>query len=224
MIIIGHRGARGLAPENTLEAIHEALKYHVDEVEIDIRITRDGIPVLGHNRAIPTDKGGLIIAEHTLTELQTAKKDITTLSDALTATKGRALLYIEVKHNEPVQPVADAILASAAQNKNTGGLLLGSKSQKTLRELHRLLPDVPKIVIEPWSGVRAHYRAKQVNTRRISMRSWWLWRGFLKAMHKRGYRITPYTINNPVKAAKWQPYIYGVITDYPDRFSRPPGQ
>jgi hypothetical protein len=85
-------------------------------------------------------------------------------------------------------------------------------------ELHRALPDIPKVVIEPWSGIRAAYRAKRLGTRRISMRSWWLWTGFLKSMALRGYKLVPYTINKPQKAAKWEPYIYGIVTDFPDRF------
>jgi hypothetical protein len=52
------------------------------------------------------------------------------------------------------------------------------------------------------------------------MNARWLWRGFLHGMHKRGYQISPYTMNDPVQARRWSPYLYGAITDYPDRFER----
>lgn len=220
MIIIGHRGARGLAPENTLAAIKKGLAYHVDEIEIDIRITRDGVPILNHDRTITVDNSVMDIATHTLSELRGLKPDIATLSEALKLVAARATLYIEVKHREPTTPVVEAIERFIALSRKTPQLLLASKSQRVLMALHRQLPDIPTLVIEPWSGVRASYRARKLGTRRISMRSWWLWRGFLRSMALRGYKITPYTMNKPAKVAKWEPYIYGVITDFPDRFDK----
>lgn len=219
MLIIGHRGARGLAPENTLASLQKALDFSVDEVEVDVRITKDGIPVLHHNRFMPTSEGFWVIADHTLEDLRTKKPDLATLREALELVTVRSVLLIEVKHGELVAPVAAEVTSFSKAAGRRPRILLGSKSQKNLRELHRLLPEVSKVVIEPWSGIRAHYRARQVNTIRISMRSWWLWRGFLRYMHRRGYQLVPYTVNNPGRAAKWRPYIYGVVTDHPDRFA-----
>jgi glycerophosphoryl diester phosphodiesterase len=45
----GHRGARGLAPENTLAAFRRALDIGVTTIETDVGVTRDGIPVISHN-------------------------------------------------------------------------------------------------------------------------------------------------------------------------------
>lgn len=217
MIIIGHRGARGLAPENTLPSIQIALDIGVDEVEIDIRVTRDGVPVLSHNRSVLTAGSLAIIAHHTLAELRELMPELTTLAEALDLVSGKSRLHIEVKGGEPTQPVIDEIVLRTTETRRLA-LLLGSKNGKVLRELHTALPDVPLIVIEPWSGIRAAYRARRYGTKRISMRSWWLWSGFLRAMQRRGYQIVPYTMNDPAKVARWRPYIYGIVTDYPDRF------
>lgn len=48
----GHRGARGLAPENTIAAFEHAISIGVSTVEIDIGITADGVPVIAHDRAL----------------------------------------------------------------------------------------------------------------------------------------------------------------------------
>jgi glycerophosphoryl diester phosphodiesterase len=48
----GHRGARGLRPENTLPGFELALDLGVTSIETDIRLTRDGIPVLFHDARI----------------------------------------------------------------------------------------------------------------------------------------------------------------------------
>lgn len=48
----GHRGARGLAPENTMAAFRAALALGVTTLETDVGITRDGVPVLVHDRSL----------------------------------------------------------------------------------------------------------------------------------------------------------------------------
>ncbi|HKI32716.1 MAG TPA: glycerophosphodiester phosphodiesterase family protein [Gemmataceae bacterium] len=48
----GHRGARGLKPENTLPSFEVALDAGVTSIETDVHLTRDGVPVLFHDGAI----------------------------------------------------------------------------------------------------------------------------------------------------------------------------
>ena len=55
MEIHGHRGARGLLPENTLPAFEHALALGVDALELDVGITRDGVPVVHHDRRLDPD-------------------------------------------------------------------------------------------------------------------------------------------------------------------------
>ena len=51
----GHRGARGLLPENTLPAFEHAIALGVDTLEFDIGLTRDGVPVVHHDHALNPD-------------------------------------------------------------------------------------------------------------------------------------------------------------------------
>lgn len=53
--ISGHRGARGLAPENTLEGFAVAFALGVDSVELDVALTADGVPVVVHDPALNGD-------------------------------------------------------------------------------------------------------------------------------------------------------------------------
>ena len=76
----GHRGARGLAPENTLPAFARALEIGVATLELDTAITRDGVIVVGHDPAPNPDiarldgqwieRRGPLIHELTFAELQ----------------------------------------------------------------------------------------------------------------------------------------------------------
>ena len=62
----GHRGARGLAPENTLPAFERALGIGVTTLELDVGVTGDGVVVIHHdpalNPAITRDAGGQWLA------------------------------------------------------------------------------------------------------------------------------------------------------------------
>ena len=51
----GHRGARGLAPENTLPAFERALALGVTTLELDVGVTRDGVVVVGHDASLNPD-------------------------------------------------------------------------------------------------------------------------------------------------------------------------
>ena len=54
--IQGHRGARGLLPENTIPAFERAIDLGVDVLELDLGMTRDGVPVVHHDRALSPDR------------------------------------------------------------------------------------------------------------------------------------------------------------------------
>ena len=193
--IVGHRGAKGLAPENTIEGLKKAIEIGVDMIEIDVRVTPSGTPVLFHNR-LPSSSAGL-----------------TTLEEALKLVSGKTSLYIEVKSRENIDPIVNVL------KKYQGKYYIASKNQRTLMKLHQALPNIPTIVIEPWSGIRARRRANQAKTRIIAMSRLWLWSGFIRIMRSSGYELYAYPLNNPSKAKRWEKAgLAGVVTDYPNRF------
>ncbi len=53
--LIGHRGARGLFPENTIEGFAAAIAVGIDGIELDVAVTADGVPVICHDPALNPD-------------------------------------------------------------------------------------------------------------------------------------------------------------------------
>lgn len=238
MKIIGHRGAKGLAPENTLAAIQKGLDHHVDEVEIDVRVTRDYVVVLSHDAALHAGGSATKIITATFAELKELCPDLTTLEEAVALVAGKARLYIEVKSGEPVEPIID-VLKKHEHKMPADTIEIASRSQSVLLDIRRALPDMPLRVIEIWSSLRAHLRAKALDTNRVSMLESWLWPGFIRAMEKRGYELYAFPptndakkrlfarfglsgcTENPTKARRWAAAgLAGVITDYPDLFDK----
>jgi glycerophosphoryl diester phosphodiesterase len=218
MKIIGHRGARGLASENTIASLQQALEIGVDEIEVDVHVTADDVVVLSHDPAIQTEQQSVDIASTTYKQLLAVKPDLTTLEQALSLLKGRCPLIVEIKSQVKLAEVISLIQVNLAAGYRSQNIQIASFEHAILCEVKRQLPNTPLIVNERWSGIRASHRAKLLDTKRISMNQRWLWRGFLRTLQRRGFQLSPYTINSPAQARRWKPYLYGIIADYPDRF------
>lgn len=218
--VVGHRGARGLAPENTLTSIAKALKHGVVEIEIDVHITKDSVPILCHNPWLLDASGkSLVVSQTNYKELLDHKPDLATLEQAIIAIDRRVPLQIELKWGELTAPVITLLRGFLKRGWLPADFLLASKKQKTLMELHQALPEIPTVVIEPYLSLRAHWRARQLGTKRLSMNYFGLWGGFIQAIHRNDYQLYAYTLNNPAKARKWHKRgLHGVITDRPDLF------
>jgi glycerophosphoryl diester phosphodiesterase len=81
MLVIAHRGYHATVPENTLAAFEAAVMAGVNGIETDVRINRDGLPILMHDRIIGH---GQAVADHTLSEIeQIVGHEVPTLEEAL---------------------------------------------------------------------------------------------------------------------------------------------
>lgn len=222
MKVIGHRGARGLAPENTIASLKKALEHNVDEIEFDLRVTKDGVVVLHHDRDIIDPNGQhRRIAKYTYRELLIHKKDLATLAEALDAVNRAVPLYIEVKPGEPTAPMITILRHYLKQGWQLDDFSLASFSLQTLQQLRAAMPEVGLIVNENWSGVRGGHRARKLNAKRVSMNRRWLWSGFIRAASRGNHQLTAFTVNDPKQARRWERAgLYGVVTDYPDRFEK----
>ncbi len=153
--VIAHRGASGLFPENTLLAFRKAIEGGADAIEFDVRVTKDGIPVVIHDSTVDrtTDGVGAVSALHSdaIKELNAGGGEtVSTLETVLEATAGTPLV-VEIK-DRPVGPaIADTIRASGAERR----VLIGSFER------------------EPLAGVRA----AGLSTTASSGEARWFWIG-----------------------------------------------
>ena len=115
-LVVAHRGASARCPENTLEAFDAAVSAGADVVELDVRLTADGVPVVLHDYDLSrTTEGVGVVHELTLTELKRLdasggrgpRAEIPTLRESLELLAGRALIDVELK-NIPGEPSFDS--------------------------------------------------------------------------------------------------------------------
>jgi glycerophosphoryl diester phosphodiesterase len=105
MKIVGHRGAEGYAPENTLLSFEKAIELGCDRAELDVRLSKDGEIFVMHDAAVDrTTDGHGLVAEMTGDELKNLNcpsgQKIPTLQEAIDVCKGKIDLQIELKAGE----------------------------------------------------------------------------------------------------------------------------
>ena len=109
VLILGHRGAvHPTAPENTLAAIERALRQGADGVEIDVRVTADGVPVCHHDPSMERTVGDRrLVAMTPYADLPwIGSHRIPRLSEVVDLVAGRGQLVVELK--SPGWPALEA--------------------------------------------------------------------------------------------------------------------
>ena len=121
MEVIGHRGAKALAPENTLEAIRAGLDAGADGVELDVRASADRALVLMHDADVSrTTNGTGRVAELSVSDLRSLVPTIPILDEVFAAVPRDSLLVLELKGHpweagyDPEEPVAHALARALA--------------------------------------------------------------------------------------------------------------
>ena len=143
MILTGHRGAAKLEPENTLLSIQKAIDLGVDQIEIDVHLTRDQHLVVIHDTtADRTTDGQGAIADFTLAEvkrLDAGKGErIPTLQEVIDLVHGKVVLQIELKGPDTAAPVVQTVEQNCMENE----VLLTSFVHDRLRETRQLNPNL----------------------------------------------------------------------------------
>lgn len=124
-LVISHRTNMGTMPENTLAGISAAIDDGVDAIEVDLRATADGVPVLLHDASLERTTGDRReLADVTSDELSALRvidphdtagpQPVPTLIDALALIDGRCRLVIEVKQAGIEQLIATTLREASA--------------------------------------------------------------------------------------------------------------
>lgn len=221
MLVIGHRGAAGLAPENSLEALRAGLETGADILEFDVRLTKDKIPVLVHDfHTLRTHKGTSIISRLTLKELKhrTKKQPIMTLQEVLDAFFGTVLLNIEVKGRGSGKVVAQLVkkryIASSADWDNVlfssfrGSELASIREESDKANLALLHTENPFLFI-------AYHRRLRLTA--VGFHRLYVNRLALEIAKRARLFVYAYTVNRPRSALMLaRSGLDGVVTDHPD--------
>lgn len=137
-LLIGHRGARKYAPENTIHAFFAALEHGCDGFEFDVRITADRQAVVCHD---PKYKG-LEIARSAFTQLYEkcrSDDELELLDSTLRTFQSRAFLNLELKTGGG----EELVLAALKEFPPKKGIIVSSFLPEVLKRFRELDVDLP---------------------------------------------------------------------------------
>lgn len=223
MLVIGHRGAAGLAPENTIEALRAGYGAGADMLEFDVRLTKDRIPILVHDfHTLRTHKQASIISRLTLSELKERTKDknpITTLEEVLNEFFGVVILNIEIKSRGAGKVVAKLIEDKLVHTVDDWDNVIFSSFKGSELYAIRRVSDYANLALlhdqNPFIFIAYHrqLRLTAVGFNRLYINP------FALEIAKRAKLFTyAYTVNRPHTALLLaEQGIDGVVSDYPDR-------
>jgi len=120
--VVGHRGAAGLQPENTIEGFEYALSLGCEYVETDVQLSADGHLVIIHDDAVDRTTNGVgRVGEMTLARLRDLDagqgRQIPLLQEVLDVVRGRAILLCELKGPFTPDPAARQVMANLMQEQ-----------------------------------------------------------------------------------------------------------
>lgn len=221
MLVIGHRGACGLAPENTLASMHAAVAAGVLILEFDVQTTKDGIPVVIHDASLlRTHKKRRRISSLTAKELRILTTDcqpVPTLAQVLDAYWGRIYLNIEIKGKGTAAAVVRLLQEYCDTNECWDNCFISSFSVRELKTVRALAPHANLALLHnrnPFAFL-AYYRQLELSA--VGWHRLYTSQLATEIAKRMGLFTYVYTVNRPSAAQLFaQQGFDAVVTDRPD--------
>ena len=231
-IICGHRGVAVRAPENTLAGLERAASLGLALVEVDVRLTRDGVPVLFHDEDLGrTAPGKGAIRDLRWSDLERldagrwfgqefAGARIPTLADALAALGAGMGINLELKTDgetepERIEALVKTVLDSVAQTGMKERCVVTSFDREAVRRAATPEPGIP---CGPIIGEGDPREALGEARGLISVRHILITPDLVAAAHAAGSAVHAWTVNDRAAADRLAALgVDVIITDEPER-------
>jgi len=236
-LVISHRGANHLAPENTLPAFEISIRMGVDGLENDVHLTRDGVPVVCHDETVDrTSNGRGRICDFTLEELRAldfgawfspefAGTRIPTLEDFFALCGGLKVVNVEIKRAEDGSTAAAGAVVRLAKAMGVFPQLIISSFDMDM--LQACLAEDPAARVCYLYNVGSPLCEEIADDPAAVARQYGLYafhpmvmfvnRDFIEECRAAGIVVNPWTVNMPHALEALRDWgADGVITDLPD--------
>lgn len=216
---IGHRGASGYAPENTLASIEKAIALQCAFTEVDIQRTSDDELVLLHDERVDrTTNGRGRVSDLTLADIQKLDAGggqmVPTLEEALKAAKGRIGLILELKTKGLAHDVCTIVRAGGLDRS----VIYASFLHEELQDVRRIDPHADTLALFKWFSKVPVAQAIRLQATHVGLRFNTATKRRVKALHNAGLTVFVYTVNKPAEVNKMKTLgVDGVISNFPDR-------
>ena len=212
-VVVAHRGASGLAPENTLAAFRLAVKLGSPGVECDVHLTSDGQVIVIHDATVDrTTDGAGEVATQTFDVLRAldagkwfdarfAGERMPTLEETLATCTGKSRLFLEIKRGGGA-PLVEASLAAVARAAGTDVAII-SFGPEEVEQVARARPDIPlgflisKQYVTQHGALALAETARRLGATFVSPQHDVVDTEFVKAAHDADLPISVWTVDDP---------------------------
>jgi len=222
MLCIGHRGAMGHEPENTLLSVSKALELGVDGIEIDVYNVEDRLVVI-HDRTLDrTTNGTGYITDYSFTYLRSLDagkgESIPTLEEVVETVNRQAIVNIELKGSNTAQLVSKLIQQYVQRGWSYQDFVVSSFDHDQLQQVSQI---DSKIIIGaliyglPWQYLA---NALEIGASMIIPSVDYVTSELVRDAHQKNFLVWVYTVNQPREINRMRKLnIDGVFTNYPER-------
>lgn len=224
MLKIGHRGAKGHAPENTLISFQKAIELGVDGIELDVHLTSDNHIVVIHDDTLDrTTSGTGLVNSFTLSELNTLRIDnlyeIPTLQEVLDFIDKKIFVNIELKGKNTAKPVAELIERYILEKNWTyNHFIVSSFDWNALQEIRSLNSNIAIGVLTETDIDLAIAFSKFIHAKSLHPHFHLLTMENVKQIQQDEFQVFPWTVNEMENIQKIKSFnVNGIISDFPDR-------
>ena len=224
MLKIGHRGAKGYAPENTFVSFQKALDMKVDGIELDVHLSADGEIIVIHDETIDrTTNGNGFVSAFSLRELKAFHIDVNhqipTLKEVFDLVNQDCFINIELKSYEVTEKVVSLIEKYVTKKGwKYDSFLISSFDWNALQQVAFLNDKIPIGVLTETDLDLALAFAKFIQAKSIHPHFHLLTEENTAKMQEKGLQVFPWTINELEDIQKIKTFnVNGIITDFPNR-------
>jgi glycerophosphoryl diester phosphodiesterase len=221
LLCIGHRGACGHEPENTLRSVRRALELGAHGIEIDVYFIAGELIVIHDAKLNRTTNGRGYVRRKTFAELRALDaglgERIPTLREVFDTVERRAFINIELKGPRTAAPVAALIGEYVATHGwRYEDFLVSSFHRRELRAMPDARIPIGLLLTRP---TRLYaLSARRVRASAVNPAARFVTARFVADAHRRGLRVFAYTANSPAEIARLRRLgVDGVFTDFPER-------
>ena len=224
MLRIGHRGACGYAPENTLLSFSIALQLHVDMIELDVHVCRSGEIVVIHDSKVDrTTNGTGYVTERTLDELRTMDagkgEKIPTLQEVLYLINKKMKVNIELKGTGTAKPVFQLLEKYIREFGWTyDDFLISSFNQNELQEFRRIDQRFNIGVLGMDFSTSLAEFAEKIDAYSINIYMNSITKELVDDARRKNMEVIVWTVNDTEDIKRIESMgVGGIISNYPDR-------
>ena len=222
LLCIGHRGAMGHAPENTLLSFKKALDLGAPCVEMDVYHVDGELLVFHDERLERRTNGSGYLLDHDFEYLRSLDagdgERIPTLLEVFETVDLKAGVNIELKGPCTARPVVDFISAQRKQGWRDELILVSSFNHRELEEARRMDPTIRLGALMAGLPVDDAAFAAALGAYSVHLSLEFIDRGFVDDAHLRGLRVFVFTVNHPDDIQRMEQLgVDGVFTNYPER-------